>query len=125
MPDRVHQFRPDDVAVTRGPGKRGPLADVVLDRGLIQFSRSSAGAIGDAATARPYDQINAVFEGVMHFTIDGVDYQVGPGQAIYIPPGAVRIAGSVTDTHKIEIFGTRFFERWEFARHQLAREQRS
>jgi mannose-6-phosphate isomerase-like protein (cupin superfamily) len=123
MPSRPYQVRVADVSRARGGGgKRGPLAGLILDRGFVQFSESAEGAVGDAPTTRAYDQLNYVEDGVMWYTVGGERIEVESGQAIYVPAGLVRQAGSKTATKKVEIFGSLRLERWEFAEHQLRHE---
>lgn len=119
MPNRPYRFNVAEQRRTRGAGKRGPLTGVLLDRGFVQHSWGAAGARGDGPFARAWDQVIAIEEGRMGFVIDGEEFELGPGEAIYMPPGADRLAWSITDTRKVEIFGARRWDRWEFANHQL------
>ena len=123
MPLRTHHFVPNTERRPRGgSGKRGELAGLILDRGFVQFSWSDGGAVGDRPAPLPHDQLNFVEEGEMGFNVNGNEHAVGPGQAIYIPAGALRQGRSITRTYKTEVFGSRWLERWEFAEHQLRRE---
>jgi hypothetical protein len=123
MGAKAYAFEPNAVRRPRGGvGKRGDLAGLALDRGFVQFSWSSGGATGDKPSPLPHDQMNYVEVGEMGFNVNGVEHVVRPGQVIYIPAGASRQGWSITDTYKVEVFGSRWLERWEFADHQLRNE---
>ncbi|MBB6730660.1 cupin domain-containing protein [Cohnella zeiphila] len=62
-----------------------------------------AGARG-AAHSHPHEQITHVIEGRLRLTVDGASHELGPGEQLFVPGGAVHSAEALKASSVLEIF---------------------
>lgn len=62
-----------------------------------------AGAIG-AAHSHPHEQITHVIDGRLRLTVEGEAFEIGAGEQLYVPGGAVHSVEALADTLVLEIF---------------------
>lgn len=118
MPAKTYVFDIDSVR----SGSAGPDAALIMEELFVQWT--SPGGAGESQGSRSPDRLTYVLEGEVAWDVDGQEYRLSAGDALYLPAG-LAAHQSLTDGRTIDVLGATAWDRVHLAEHQMRREYRN